>query len=195
MDRISKYLIVIAVTIVVTLGAVKLYGGGMLQGNFSNTVQSSGITFEVSEENLSEDEMLTGPDNSVLLARFKIKSDENVTVQNLQLDLVNNELIADNVAALYIKFPSDKYQPTVLEAYSKIKWSKNSPRFGELNFEIPANSDDVRFEVYAILKDTLDNTESLQVELVNFGYLSEDSSVIKVSDVNFTSQNELEISQ
>lgn len=195
MDRFSKYLIVIAVTVLVTLGAVKLYGGGMLQGNFSNTVQSSGITFEVSEESLSEDEMLTGPDNSVLLARFKIKSDENVTIQNLQLDLVNNEFIADNVAALYIKFPSDKYQPTLLEAYSKIKWNKNSPRFGELNFEIPANSDDVRFEVYAILKDTLDSMESLQVELVNFGYLSEDSSVIKVSDVNFTSQNELEISQ
>ena len=191
----SKYLLVIAITVVVTLGAVKFYGGEMLQGNFSNTVQSSGITFEVSEESLSEDEMLSGPDNSVLLARFKIKSDEDVIIQNLQMDLVNNEMISDNVSALYLKFPSDKYQPTVLEAYSKIKWTKESPRFGELNFEVPANSEDVRFEVYAILKDSLDDTESLQVELVNFGYLTEDSSVIKVSDVDFTSENKLEISK
>ncbi len=182
----NSIILYVVISLLFAAGAVNYYGTDKLQGDFQKVFQTSGTTFEVSEEALSGE--VTGPDDSILLARFIIKSDEDVQINNLQIDLVDNAEIASKVSAMYLKFSSDKYQPKDLSAYSKVKWSASAPKFNGLNIQVPANSEDIRVEVY--VKPILaDDASLLKAVFVNFGYLSGDSNVLKIAKVDFTSEN------
>ncbi len=182
----SSIILYVVIALLFAAGAVNYYGTDNLKGDFQKVFKTSSTTFQISEEALSDDR--NGPDGSVLLARFIIKSDEDVQINNLQMDLANNAEVANRVSALYLKFSSDKYQPKDLAAYSKIKWSENPQKFNGLNIQVPANSEDIRVEVYA--KPIIDgDIEDLKAIFVSFGYLSGDSNVLKIANVDFTSEN------
>lgn len=186
MHKKNSIILYVVILLLFVAGAVNYYGTDQLQGAFQKVFTTSNITFEVSEEELSADR--SGPDDSVLLARFMIKSDTDVQINNIQMDLANNAEIGNRVSALYLKYSSDKNQPKDLSAFSKIKWSEGSPKFSGLNLQVPANSDDIRVEVYAKPIITGDIAE-LKAVFVSFGYLSGDSNVLKIAKVDFTSEN------
>ncbi len=187
MRKKNSVILYIVILLLFVAGALNYYGTDQLQATFEKVFTSSNITFEVSEEALSADR--SGPDDSVLLARFKIKSDTDVQIGSIQMDLENNAAVASRVSSLYLKYSSDKYQPKNLAAYSKIKWTDASPKFSGLNLQVPANSDDVRVELYAKPIITGD-IEGLRAIFVSFGYLSGDSNVLKIAKVDFTSENQ-----
>lgn len=174
------------------VGAAYFSKGGMLLGNINKVINSSSVVFEVSEEKLETDEAgnvseEAGPQGSILLARYKIKADKDVVINNIQMNLVDNAVVGENVSYLYIKYPSSKYSSDRTGS-SKIKWQSDvAPRFNNLNLEIPANGEDVRLEVYAAVKNPVTGL-TLQSIFESFGYVDANSSVVKITDVNFVSE-------
>ncbi|MBI4127212.1 hypothetical protein HY463_00720 [Candidatus Peregrinibacteria bacterium] len=190
MRKSSSYILYAVILVLFIAGAATYYGSNpVLQGNVEKIFKNSDITFEVNEDSLGGNKVL-GPDDSVLLARFKLKSDADIKLNNLQVSLKNNADTAQYVDYLYLKFPSNKYQPKDLSAYSKIKWSANAPRFNGLNLQVPADSEDVRIEIYAKLKSNA-VPGTIQLVFDNFGYLDTESSVVKTAEVNYSSENTL----
>lgn len=187
MRKSSSYILYAVILVLFIAGAATYYSGNpILQGNIDKIFKNSDITFEVSEDSAVVGQ--AGPDDSVLLARFKLKSDADIKLNNIQVNLNNNAETAQYVDYLYLKFPSNKYQPKDLTAYSKIKWSANAPRFNGLNLQVSADSEDVRIELYAKLKSNA-VPGMIQVIFDSFGYLDTASSVVKTAEVNYSSEN------
>ena len=63
----NSIILYVVIALLFAAGAVNYYGTDQLKGDFQTVFETSGTTFEVSEEALSEDR--SGPDESYLLAQ------------------------------------------------------------------------------------------------------------------------------
>lgn len=141
------------------------------------TISSAGTIVVSNPSSQVEDQLVAaGSSSSVLVGSFKVKStDEDFKVKKIGLDIAT-AAAADSFKTLSIKFPTSTSAPTTLDGSASQDVSTGTGiTFSNLEFMVPADNDNVVFEIYAVPTAHGDDTggaadtgDSLKVLLNNF---------------------------
>ena len=138
------------------------------------TVSSSGSIVVSAPSSQVDDQLVASGSSDVLVGRFKVKAtDEDFTVTKIAL-YSNDSGANDSFGSLKIKYPTDLDAPTTLDGTSSQTFSGTGVTFNGLDFNVPAENDNVVFEVYATPTTHADDGggadsgDSLQVHLQKY---------------------------
>lgn len=135
------------------------------------TISTGGSIVVSSPTSQTNDKIVAANAEGVLVGKMKVKAtDEDFKVTKLALfsTLSGSQ---DSFESLTIKYPTSLSAPTTLDGDSTVTFSGTAVTFNNLNFMVPAENDNVVFEIYADVNSHNDDSgaadtgDTLQVTL------------------------------